>query len=165
MEKKYIVNAKKMSVEQPIIRRADLGDLPVLLEFEQQIIQAERPMDKTIRKGVVHYYDLAALLRDPKARVVVAEVGGRAVASGFARIKQARPYLDHGEYAYLGFMYTDPEHRGKGINAQIVDALKQWALDRGLTEVRLTVYPGNLPAIRAYEKVGFKGHILEMRLE
>ena len=154
-----------MTVEQPIFRRAEPRDLPVLLEFEQQIIKAERPMDPTIRQGRVSYYDLAALVRDPDARVVVAQLGGRVVASGFAVVKRARPYLDHGEYAYLGFMYTEPEHRGRGINTGIVEDLKQWARDRGLPEVRLTVYSGNLPAIKAYEKTGFKGHILEMRLE
>ena len=152
-------------MEQPIYRSADSRDLPVLLEFEQQIIKAERPMDPTIREGKVSYYDLAALLGDPNARVVVAQLEGQVVASGFAVIKPARPYLDHEKYAYLGFMYTEPGYRGRGINAGIVEELKQWALDRGLAEIRLTVYLENLPAIKAYEKSGFKGHILEMRLE
>ncbi|MGB5500466.1 MAG: GNAT family N-acetyltransferase, partial [Maribacter sp.] len=32
-------------------------------------------------------------------------------------------------------------------------------------EIRLTVYDENHAAIRAYEKVGFKKHIIEMRLQ
>lgn len=146
------------------IRKADLGDLPQLLAFEQGIVQAERPMDPTLPKGPVNYYDLGALIQDPEALVVVAEVQGQVVASGFARIREARHYLDHDRYAYLGFMYTLPEFRGMGINARVVEALKAWALGLGLSELRLTVYQGNASAIKAYEKVGFKKHMIEMRL-
>ena len=150
--------------ESVVIRAAVPEDLPVLLAFEQGVIEAERPMDATLRQGPLRYYDLEALIQDPESRVVVAELGGKVVASGFGLVKEARHYLDHDRYAYLGFMYTDPGSRGMGINAQIVGALKGWALDRGLKEIRLTVYADNLPAIRAYEKVGFKKHLLEMRL-
>lgn len=147
------------------IRQATLEDLPLLLDFEQEIIKAERPFDVTIREDPVSYYDLRQMVQDPESQVVVAEANGKLVASGYAIPKKARHYLDHEWYAYLGFMYTDPEYRGLGINAKIVDELKQWAIQNGFKEIRLTVYSDNLPAIRAYEKVGFKKHIIEMRLE
>jgi hypothetical protein len=47
------------------------------------------------------------------------------VGSGYARIEAAKPIYDN--YAYLGFMYTD-QHRGKGVNAIIIEALKEWCL-------------------------------------
>ena len=147
------------------IRQATLEDLPLLLDFEQEIIKAERPFDVTIREDPVSYYDLRQMVQNPESQVVVAEANGKLVASGYAIPKKARHYLDHEWYAYLGFMYTDPEYRGLGINAKIVDELKQWAIQNGFKEIRLTVYSDNLPAIRAYEKVGFKKHIIEMRLE
>lgn len=147
------------------IRQATLEDLPVLLDFEQEIIKAERPFDVTIREDPVSYYDLKQMVQDPEAQVVVADSDGKLVASGYAIPKRARPYLGHEYYAYLGFMYTNPQYRGLGINAQIVDELKQWAVKKGFKEIRLTVYNDNLPAIKAYEKVGFKKHIIEMRLE
>ncbi|WP_418498994.1 GNAT family N-acetyltransferase [Flagellimonas sp.] len=147
------------------IRQATLEDLSTLLQFEQEIVKVERPFDITIKEGHVSYYDLAQMVQDPEAHVVVAEIDGKLVASGYAIPKKARHYLDHEWYAYLGFMYTDPEYRGLGINAKIVDELKQWSVQNGFKEIRLTVYSDNLPAIRAYEKVGFKKHIIEMRLE
>ncbi|KAB5486534.1 GNAT family N-acetyltransferase [Flagellimonas hadalis] len=147
------------------IRQATKEDLPTLLQFEQEIVKVERPFDITIKEGHVSYYDLAQMVQDPEAHVVVAEIDGKLVASGYAIPKKARHYLDHEWYAYLGFMYTDPEYRGLGINAKIVDELKQWSIQKGFKEIRLTVYSDNLPAIRAYEKVGFKKHIIEMRLE
>ncbi len=153
-----------MSTPVVSIRTATLEDLPVLLAFEQEIIKAERPFDITIKEDPVSYYDLGQMIQDSKAHVVVAELDGKIVASGYAIPKKARHYLDHEWYAYLGFMYTDENYRGRGINALVVEALKKWSVENGFKEIRLTVYSDNLPAIKAYEKVGFKKHIIEMRL-
>ncbi len=154
-----------MALPKVNIRTATLNDLPVLLNFEQEIIKAERPFDVTIKNGPISYYDIGEMVQDPKAHVIVAEVDGKIVASGYAVPKKARHYLNHEFYAYLGFMYTDEDFRGQGINAMIVEELKNWSHNQGFKEIRLTVYNENQPAIKAYEKVGFKKHIIEMRLE
>lgn len=148
-----------------LIREAKSEDLATLLDFEQEIIKVERPMDPTLGKDPISYYDLGAMLLDKTVYVVVAEVDGQLVASGYAKVKNANLYLDHTQYAYLGFMYTVPEFRGRGINGRIVQECVKWANNRGLNEVRLTVYPENKAALRAYEKLGFQGHLLEMRIE
>ncbi|SHJ17546.1 Ribosomal protein S18 acetylase RimI [Arenibacter nanhaiticus] len=152
-------------VENFVSRAATLEDLDVLLSFEQGIILAERPYDCTLKKDPITYYDLKELILSKDSEVVVALHGTKIVGSGYALIKQAKPYLRHKKYAYLGFMYTAPEYRGKGINKEIMKALKKWARTNRLTELRLTVYNDNAPAIKAYEKVGFKAHILEMRMD
>ena len=77
--------------------------------------------------------------------------------------EKSKSYLKHDQHAYLGFMYVLPEYRGKGINKLILGHLKDWALSQGLTELRLEVYSENSSAIKAYEKFGFKSHMLEMR--
>lgn len=154
-----------MTLPKVTVRAASLDDLPVLLNFEQEIIKAERPFDVTIKSGTISYYDIGDMIRDTESHVVVAEAEGKIIASGYAIPKQARHYLNHEWYAYLGFMYTDVAYRGMGINAQIVEELKQWAYAKGFQEIRLTVYNDNVSAIHAYEKVGFKKHIIEMRLE
>lgn len=145
------------------IRKATLSDIPVLKDFEQGLIRDERPFDPTIRPDPVHYYDLKALIEDSNTCFLIAFGEGEVLASGYATRKTPRPYLDHKAFAYFGFMYTRPQYRGLGINGMLVRALKDWAVDQGLFEMRLTVYPGNQPAIRAYEKAGFDSHLLEMR--
>lgn len=145
-------------------RKATIDDLEILLKFEQGIIVAERPFDPTIKKDPVTYYDLREYILSDDIEVVVVETNGAVIASGYALIKKARPYLDHEEYAYLGFMYTHPDYRGQGVNKLVVEELKKWASAKGLKEIRLTVYDDNIPAIKAYERVGFKKHIIEMRL-
>lgn len=146
------------------IRSATQNDLKVLRTFEQGVIKAERPFDVTLDADPITYYDLGELIQNDNALVVVAETNGTVIASGFALVKPAKHYLDHDHFAYLGFMYTRPEYRGKGVNARIVERLKQWSYAKGLKEIRLTVYNDNQSAIKAYEKVGFKKHIITMRL-
>lgn len=129
-------------MEQLTVRPATLIDLKTLLEFEQAMIVAERPFDEMIRTGEgVRYYDLAGLIAAPNVEIVVAE------------------------HAYLGFMYVVPEHRGKGVNKTVMKALEQWSISKGVMEMRLEVYTNNAAAIKAYEKVGFIPHMLEMRLD
>ena len=147
-----------------IIRPARIDEINILLTFEQGIVEAERPFDSTLKEGEIHYYDLAYLIESPIAEVIVAETNGEVAGSGYALIKEAKPYLKHTHYAYLGFMYVKPEYRGQGINKAILEALKQWAFGKGIREIRLEVYEDNMVAKKAYEKAGFKGNLLEMRM-
>lgn len=146
------------------VRQARIEDLNTLYRFEQGIITAERPYNETLKSGHINYYDLKEMLFLPYVRVVVAVDGDRIIGSGYARIESAKPYLQHESHSYLGFMYVEPEYRGKGINNLIIDALKQWSVSRNIFELRLHVYNDNDAAIRAYEKAGFEKHLLEMRI-
>lgn len=148
-----------------MVRTALTEDLAVLLTFEQEIIEAERPFDSTIKEGEVHYYDLRQLIESPQAEVVVAEINQTIIGSGYAVIRTAQEYLKHNRYAYLGFMYVKPEYRGKGVNKAILEALKQWVIAQEITEIRLEVYEENTIAKNAYQKAGFKAHLLEMRMD
>lgn len=148
-----------------MVRTALAEDLAVLFTFEQEIIEAERPFDSTIQDGEVHYYDLRQLIEAPHAEVVVAEINHTIIGSGYAVIRTAQEYLKHSRYAHLGFMYVEPEYRGKGVNKAILEALKQWVIAQEITEIRLEVYEENTVAKNAYQKAGFKAHLLEMRME
>jgi ribosomal protein S18 acetylase RimI-like enzyme len=152
-------------MEQIIVRTASLNDLDILLDFEQNIINTERPFDVTINSEHIHYYDIAQMITSSHIEVVVAELGLEIVGSGYARIETSKIYLKHQKHAYLGFMYVVPEYRGKGINKKIIEALQQWSAVQNVTEFRLEVYHDNLPAIKAYEKIGFAKLMIEMRME
>jgi len=148
-----------------LIRKATIEDLPVLLQFEQGIINAERPFDSTLKPGAINYYDLKAFISSADVHVLVAELDGEIAGSGYARIKKnPDTYYDFEKYAYLGFMYVLPPHRGKGINQAIINGLKKWVAEQGLVEIRLEVYNDNTGAIKAYEKVGFEKRMIEMRM-
>lgn len=151
-------------MHQVTIRPATGDDLDRLFAFEHAMIEAERPFDSAIRSGGdVRYYDLERLIASPDAELVVAEIDGETIGSGYARIESSKAYLKHRKHSYLGFMYVVPEHRGKGVNKRIVEVLESWSASKGVTEMRLEVYVANAGAIRAYEKSGYYGNILEMR--
>jgi len=149
---------------EPIVRKATLEDVPVLLEFEQGLIKAERPMDPTIKDGKISYYDVTEFIKNEDSELFVAVLGNEIVASGYAKIKPDRHYLKHTKQGYLGFMFVPEVHRGKGYNKLIMDTLINWCKDRKIFEIRLDVYDVNHAAIRAYEKVGLKKHLITMRM-
>jgi GNAT superfamily N-acetyltransferase len=144
------------------IRPATLEDMPTLLSFELGIINTERPFDPTLKPDPIHYYDLESLIKSHDAIVLIAELDGQLIGSGYADIRISKPYYQHERYAYLGFMYVSPEYRGMQIIHMILDALKEWCKTKQVFELRLEVYAQNLPAIKAYIKAGFSYNLIEM---
>jgi len=148
-----------------ITRPAVLDDLPVLAEFLQMLVDAERLFDVTLQEGDLIYYDLKELIERDNSELLVLEMDGKLVGCGYAQIRAAKTYLTYKEYAHLGFMYVLPAYRGQGLNQQLIEGLKVWVKSKGIKEVRLEVYTENNAAVRAYEKAGFKQLLTEMRFE
>ncbi|MBL1219428.1 GNAT family N-acetyltransferase [Chryseobacterium sp. L7] len=149
-----------------ITREATEQDIEILLEFEQGIVTAERPFNSTLIDGEIHYYDLLQLIKSEDAFVLVAEENNEIVASGYAKIKTPdNNYSNFDRYAYLGFMFVKPEHRGKGINKAVLDELISWAASKDISEIRLDVYSENESAVKAYEKAGFESLLVTMRMK
>ncbi len=144
------------------VRPATVEDLPTLLQFEQGVIEAERPYDSTLIPDPIKYYDLQYLLDDPESYLVVVIDNHLLIASGYATIRNAKPFYAYDQYAYLGFMYVLPDYRGQGVNLMILEALKKWCVTKDIRELRLEVYSDNLPAIKAYEKAGFFKDLITM---
>ena len=147
------------------IRKATTEDLSILYEFEQGVLHAERPMDKTLKASKTYYYDIPNLISDLKVELVIAEINDVIAGCGYARIKQARDCFQFDQFSYLGFMFTKEDYRGKGVNKTIMNYLYDWSLSRGIYEVRLEVYPSNNAAIKAYEKVGMQATMNTMRID
>lgn len=146
------------------IRPATHEDLPTLLRFEQGIIEAERHFDASNSDGIIHYYKLAEMLTSEDVHVVVAEEQGNIIGCGYARIEDAEPYKKLSLHSYIGFLYLEPEHRGKGVIQSILQHLKEWSVARGVLELILEVYLENDAAVRAYQKFGFEKKMILMRL-
>jgi GNAT superfamily N-acetyltransferase len=147
-----------------IYREAVLDDLPRLLEIEQLLIEAERPLDASIKAGKTFYYDITELINNRDTRLIVLEHDATIVGVGYAQIRASKPAHIHTIYAYLGFMYVSPNLRGQGVNQHIMGLLTQWSRDKGAEALYLEVYSQNSSAIRAYEKVGFSTCLVEMKL-
>ena len=147
------------------IRTATQDDLPTLLDFEQKIIAAERPMDPTIiQDQPISYYPISEYIDAEDTEVLVAEVDGLLVGSVYGQIRPRKPFFNTSHLGYIGFMYVRKAYRGQGVSQALIEAITAWFDHQGLTEVILHVYAKNPRAIRAYEKAGFESHLIEMRL-
>ena len=58
------------------------------------------------------------MLLAPYLEVLVAEMDLEIIRSEDARIETVKPYLNHLNNAYLGFIYTKINLLGKGVNAK-----------------------------------------------
>ena len=147
-----------------MIRVAVQADLPILKVFEQDIITTERPLNDCLKTEYIRYYDIGVLIDSENACVMVAEDNGVIVGSGYARIKESKAHLRHKLHAYLGFMYVVPSYRGQGINQLVIQNLIKWGKIQGMQDFYLEAYADNIPAMKAYEKLGFKASLVEMKL-
>ena len=69
------------------------------------------------------------------------------------------------ESLFLSKIYVLSSYRGKKIGKGAMTFIEEKASDYQLKSIRLTVNINNTNAIKAYEKVGFEKHIIEMRLK
>ncbi|MGD9498648.1 MAG: GNAT family N-acetyltransferase [Armatimonadota bacterium] len=58
-----------------------------------------------------------------------------------------------GQIEYVGVVH---EHRGKGLGQRLVSACLNWLAQRGATRSFLITQPFRVPAVRLYEKLGFR---------
>ncbi|MFT5209639.1 MAG: GNAT superfamily N-acetyltransferase [Flavobacterium sp.] len=145
-------------------REAQLKDLERLYKIEQEVIEAERAYNPSIKLEKTCYYDIEKLMSDSRTYLIVAEDDASIIGTGYAQLQSSKKSLQHDLHAYLGFMYVSPLYRGKGINKQVIENLISWSRAQGAKDYYLDVYSGNASAIRAYEKFGFTPSLVEMKL-
>lgn len=144
------------------IREASEKDRPILLNFEQNLIEYERPFDPYLKTKEVVYYDMDYLLNDPQVYFVVATDGTQnndiPIACGYAKLlPNPTGKYPNSYYSYIGFMYTEPAYRRQGIAQQILSQLVAWSKQQQVSQIVLDVYSQNHNAIKAYQKAGFEG--------
>ncbi|MBQ9886000.1 MAG: GNAT family N-acetyltransferase [Lachnospiraceae bacterium] len=64
--------------------------------------------------------------------------------------------LDPGEFLVVHTLATAPKDYGKGVAKFIIEYCIQTARDEGYKAIRLDIVPGNIPAQKLYERLGFK---------
>lgn len=69
---------------------------------------------------------------------------------------------------YVQDVVVHPEHRGKGLAAQLLDTVRDYGIMQGCRRIYLTSEPGNISAHRAWIRYGFvnlPGHREENGIE
>jgi ribosomal protein S18 acetylase RimI-like enzyme len=97
-------------------------------------------------RRVTHEHILRAILADKCYASL--SVDGQIIGCGLG-VTQA---------GYLGIfdIVIDPDHRGQGHGSRLMEALLGWGVQHGAHTVYLQVMCNNEPALRMYEKLGFR---------
>jgi GNAT superfamily N-acetyltransferase len=134
------------------IRRAEAADIPLILEFIQDLAAYER-----LRESCVATEEKlrATLFSDhPAAEVIIAEDEGKPL--GFALFFPNYSTFLAQRGIYLEDLFVRPEARGKGVGFALLAALGRIAIERGCGRLEWAVLDWNQLAIDFYKRIGAK---------
>ena len=134
-----------------ILRKAFVADLPKLgplyaAFFEEDGIPAVRDRIDA---------NLAVMIDDPRATIIVAEDQGALVGLVSASLTFG---VEFGWAAEMEDLYVVPEKRGVGVSRRLIAAALDWAETRDAVETFLVITPeaeANQGLTRFYAKFGF----------
>jgi len=102
-------------------------------------------------------------MKDPRYRVIVAEVNGELV--GFIDCWFIYDFCHGGVLGYIQNLYVKPSFRRRGIGGGLLRKLLSIARKLGALELHVATDLRNEPAIKLYEKYGFKRCGLQLEIE
>jgi ribosomal protein S18 acetylase RimI-like enzyme len=92
--------------------------------------------------------DIAAIRANPKSVMLVAREHDRIVASVAVE--------DGGHRAWVYYLCSDPDLRGRGWGARAMAAAENWARMHGHTKLQLLVRRSNAPVLSFYDHLGYE---------
>ncbi len=103
------------------------------------------------------YHYIAALIEQPDAVLFLAEEADTAVGLIHISIDEAAdlPFFRSRRYAMVHNIIVREERHGQGIGLRLMDRAHEWAVDRGVTSVELSVWTANQNAMSFYEALGY----------
>jgi ribosomal protein S18 acetylase RimI-like enzyme len=109
--------------------------------------------ERPLRHAVVKHHDLPHYLKDapPTWDQALVQILGHQVR-GFA----AYAYSSWNQRIVLLHMYVDAAARGQGVGQALLDEILSGPGARGAQHIWLETQTNNVPAIRAYERMGFR---------
>jgi GNAT superfamily N-acetyltransferase len=132
------------------IRKAEEGDLPLILEFIQALAEYERLRDACVATE--------QKLRDtlfsspPAAEVIIARVDGEPM--GFALFFHNYSTFLAQRGIYLEDLFVKPEARGQGVGFALLSELARIAVERNCGRLEWAVLDWNQLAIDFYKRIG-----------
>lgn len=128
------------SFAMPVLRMARLDEARALHALELSCFTGNQ---MSLRQFRFH-------LRSPRARVLVAEIGGMLLGGAVVLLRA------DSKRARLYSIMVDPQARGRGLGGLLLDRAEAIAQELGAVELRLEVRVDNHSAIALYEKRGYR---------
>jgi GNAT superfamily N-acetyltransferase len=95
---------------------------------------------------------------------LVAEADGRVVGHLALTFEAGPAYVRAEErpYAYVAVLFVDPAARGRGVATTLLAEAERIAVERGYTQLLVSVQSGNAEAERAYQRFGFRPYSADL---
>lgn len=139
----------------PLIRDARLEDASALARLNRASMGYDYPEDQTAER-------LAALLKDGRNKILIAELDGRAV--GYLHLVDYELlYAD--PMANIMGIAVDPDFRRMGIGAALLAAGEDWARTQGASAVRLVSGETRTGAHAFYRALGYEGSKMQVNMK
>jgi ribosomal protein S18 acetylase RimI-like enzyme len=143
---------KAMNTSTLNIRPAVRSDLDAMVSLLQTLFAIEEDFSPDLdrqRQG------LLCLLDGGKHRcVLVAENADQVIAMATAQILIST--AQGGPVGLVEDVVVQKECRGRGVGCQLMNALTEWAAERGLSRLQLLAGRGNQAALDFYRKIGWQ---------
>jgi GNAT superfamily N-acetyltransferase len=146
-----------------LFRRATANDLPAivhLLADDELGSQREldiHPLPDSYRQTFQKIKD------DPNHELIVAELSGQVIGTFHLMFLPSLSYQG-GLRAQVESVRVERAHQNRGIGSQMMEHAIDRAKERGAHIMQLTTHTSRQDAHRFYEKLGFKGSHLGMKL-
>lgn len=148
-----------------IIRRASIDDLAAVCQLSQLLFDYERQYTDEFNMGWSHAKEgqefFTKRLKSRKSFILLAQDGNNLV--GYILITMEKlSWRAFNPIADVVNLSVAPEYRGKGIGTVLVQKAKKLALKRGAKRMGVSTLAGNAPAIRFYQRLGFRDFYMQM---
>lgn len=156
---------------QTTIRRATAADLPAVGRLGALLVRlhhefdARRFLAATPRTEHGYASYLRSQLVEPNIVILVAESGSELRGYTFAGVEGYDYMSLRGPAGVLYDIVVDPEHRGRGIGQQLLDATLAVLEQGGAPRVVLSTAERNDSAQRLFARTGFRRTMIEMTRE
>ena len=142
----------------------DLGRLHVGFDGERFSFDAFGATNDDVRRTYVDFF--SAQLPRPDVVLLIAVSGDHETVGYVLGRLEEKSFLDLSDAAgWIHDLYVKPHARGREIASRLLDRAVAGLRDAGARQVRLSVAPGNRPARRMFEGLGFVPTMIEHRLD
>lgn len=143
----------------------EIPELQLILKQLNTLMAAYQP--ESCREGVQAAEYLQKVIEEDNSDIVIAEENGSILGLAVVTEGQTPPYavcVPH-RYAYLTDLCVREGNRGQGVGTALLEGVREWAINRKLDYVELSVLEENKQAAALYHRVGYRDVLHRLRLD
>jgi len=150
-------------MEQVILRKATLQDIPVIIELWKEMIDFHRRRDAFFTRDVngeeVFAEYVKKNINSETACVYVAVVGGTIMGYCQGTLEKHTPVLAHTDYGQILDFAVSADYRRAGVGERLCRALLDWFVMKGVYRIEVRHSESNEIASSFWTKMGFKPYM------